>query len=200
MTGPRPSRRSYLAGLSAVAATALAGCTAIEGAFSRETPEPPSYDYLKQTPTYVADGVDLTLPAGVPRVDAVADAALVVLPDDTDMTAEVAVNRWLDGAGIALVGQESEATFHAWQSTDPYEETFDHRGRADSSPDPDVLVTFAIGEELVGTYGTTWADTDDPSDRRVLSALEDALAVEAEEGRPRGNATATPTTGESETG
>lgn len=194
MTGPCPSRRSYLAGFCTASATALAGCTSLTGVFDEDSPEPPSYDFLRQTPTHVDDAVDLTLPTVVPSVDRPADAALVVLPDDTDVSADMAVDRWLDGAGIALVGQESEPTFHAWQDSDPYEEAFEQRGRGDSEPDPELLVSFAVRNERVTTYRFTWGHTDDPSDRELLSALEDALSGEAEDGRPRGNATTMPAT------
>lgn len=195
MTGSRSSRRRYLTGLGVAAATVLAGCTSVSSVLDDGTPEPPSYDFLRQTPTNVADAVTLSLPEGVPAVEQPADAALVVLPDDTDVTPDVAVDWWLDGTGIALLGPNSEETHRAWKRSDAHHEAFEPpHGASDSSPDPELLVSFAIQDDLVTTYGFTWGHTDDPSDREVLTSLEDALAGEAEDGRPRGNATTLPPT------
>lgn len=195
MTGPRPSRRALLRALGVTAPTALAGCASISNGFDDRTPEPPSYDFLRQTPTHLDAAVDVSLPDGVPTVDRPADAALVVLPDDSDVSSEDAVDWWLDGKGIALVGPDCEATHHTWKRSDAYREAFEPpHGGGDSSPDPELLVSFAIEDDLVTTYRTTWGHTDDPGDREVLSSIEDALAGEADDGRPRGNATTLPET------
>ena len=191
MTGPHLPRRTLLGGLCATVSAATAGCAASLPTARDSTPVPPDYDHLRRTPTYVADGVTLSLPHGVPRIATPADAALIVLPADTHVAAATAVEWWVAGRGIALVGSAAERTFFEWHESDAYYAAFDPpHGSGDSSPNPELLVSFAVGREYVTTYRYTWGNTDDPSDNALLESLEEALAGEAEDGRPRGRGTA----------
>ena len=193
MTGPRLQRRTLLGGLCATM-SATAGCSASLPTGRDGTPVPPDYDHLRRTPTYVADGVALSLPDGVPRTTKPADAALIVLPADTHVDAATAVEWWIAGRGIALVGSAAERTFFEWQGSDAHHAAFDPpHPSGDSAPNPELLVSFAVGREYVTTYRHTWGNTDDPSDDALLESLEEALAGEAEDGRPRGRGTASTT-------
>ena len=179
MSGPRRTRRACLVGLSLPVASALTGCSTLLPARSESTPTPPSYEHLRRTAVHVDPGVSLDLPDGVQVVESPANADLVVLPAATDVTAATAVDWLAQETVVALLGADAEETWFRWQRSDEYRDTFDRGGSADASPDPELLVAFAVGVEYVSTHRSTWGHTDDPSDAEVLSALEEALADEA---------------------
>lgn len=171
-------RRQCLLGLVS-ALPLVSGCSTLPDALG-DSPTPPTYESLERTPVYVAPAVSLSLPDGVPRVDAPEDAELVVLPATTDVEPAKALDWLVSGAGVALVGDGSEATLRRWKSSPAYEERFEpSEGGSDSSPNPDLLVAFAVDRDYITTHRYTWGHTDAPSDEELLDALEDALTAEA---------------------
>jgi hypothetical protein len=176
---PTLPRRGFLAGAAATLAAAVAGCSSLPGT-GDDTTEELRFDELHQTPTYVADGVDLSLPEEVPTVTGENNADLLLLPGDTDVAAQQAAD-WLAGAReIALLGEAAEPTWLAWEASEAFEDAFDNRGAADSDPDPDLLVGTTF-DNRTSTYRRTWADG--PRDRDIVRAL-DEIAVDIAERTP----------------
>lgn len=173
------TRRQALAGAAVATLGAVAGC----GRAAPDSSGDRSHAVLHQTPTYVADGVDLTVPEEIPTVNATNNADLLVLPGDTDVEAQRAVDWLAADRAVALLGDGAERTWIAWARSDAYAETFDDRGFGDSEPDPQLLVGAAVGPH-VSTYRHTWGNG--PSDRDVLRALDEDLAdIEAATPRSR---------------
>ena len=169
------SRRRVLAGTAATITTAVAGCSSLPGA--DDTTEALTFDELHQTPTYVADGVDLSLPDEVPTVSEPADADLLLLPGDTDVDAQQAAD-WLAGdREIGLLGDEAEPTWLDWEASDAFEDAFENEGAADSDPDPDLLVGVTF-DQRTSTYRRTWADG--PRERDLQRALDEIMVDIAE--------------------
>ena len=164
----KPTRRDVLRASGVVAVGALAGCSAL----GDDTPEEPSYRQLPTTAVYVADGVDLSVPPEIETVSDPVNADLVVVPADTSVTAEQAVQWLADGRAVALLGDAAEETWHAWTGSADYRDTFDTEGYADSDPDPELLVAGAIGLDVT-TYRYSWGEG--PSDEDVLGALDESL-------------------------
>jgi hypothetical protein len=165
----RLSRRRVLAGLGAAASGFLAGCgsTSDEG-----TPATPTFERLDVTSVHVADDLALSVPAAVPTVGSRANAELLVLPGDAAVGA-AGVADWLaDGKVLGLLGPAAEATWLDWADSEAVAEHFDTEGVSDANPDPQLLVAAAVDRSLP-TYRTTWGD--EPTDRDVLVALDDAL-------------------------
>lgn len=168
MTGPHPTRRRVLAGAAATSIAALAGCTNLPG----EATDEPSYERLPTTPVYLADGVDLTLPDEVETVDGPANADLLVLPDDTDVSADRAVEWLADERAVALLGDGAQDTWLDWTEDDAYISAFGDQGRAEANPAPQLLVG-AYDDGLVTTYRKTWGNG--PDDQDVLAELDEVL-------------------------
>lgn len=169
-SGPKqPSRRRVLAGVGAAAVGAVAGC----GGIAHNEPPDADYAVLTHTPTYVADDVDLSVPEAVPTVSATTNADLLVLPGDTDVGAEQAVEWLAADRVVALLGEAAERTWIEWAESEAYGDAFDDRGLADADPDPQLLVGAAVGLH-VRTYRHTWGNG--PDDRDVLAALDEDLA------------------------
>ena len=175
---PSLPRRRVLAGASAVVSGAVAGCGALSGDGS---PEDLTFSRLHQTPVYVADRVDLSMPDEVPTVTATNNADLIVLPGDTDIGAEQAVDWLTEERVLALLGETAEGTWLGWARSDDFETAFDERGYSDSEPDPELLVAAAVGLH-VPTYRHSWADG--PRERDVLRTLDEDL-VDIETRTPR---------------
>jgi hypothetical protein len=163
------TRRQALASAGVALLGAVAGCSD----FTERSPEEQSYPTLRQTPVYVADGVDLAVPDDIPTVSATTNADLLVLPGDTDVGAEQAVEWLAADLVVALLGEAAEPTWIDWVRSDAYSETFEDRGLADGDPDPQLLVGAAVGLH-VPTYRHTWGNEPDDSD--ILEALDEDLA------------------------
>lgn len=159
-----------LAGVSAAMTAMVAGCSALQ---TDEPAEDQQYTALLTTAVYVADDAELSIPEEIQTVNAANNADLIVVPDDTDVDAEQAVEWLADGRAIAVLGDGSEATWLAWAQSDPFADAFDQNGLSDSEPDPYLLVAAADGLK-VPTYRRSWGDG--PRDRDVLHALDEILA------------------------
>lgn len=164
-------RRRFLAATAAAVTTAVAGCSALPG--TGDTTEELTFDELHQTPTYVADGVDLTLHEEIPTVSATNNADLLLLPGDTDVDAQQAADWLAADRRLALVGDDAEPTWLDWEASEAFQETFDNEGVADGEPDPDLLVGVTF-DNRTSTYGRTWADG--PRERDLLRALDEIVA------------------------
>jgi hypothetical protein len=173
---PPTTRRGLLAGAGALTA-ALAGCSTLRDDGPTPTPEP--LDDLRAATVYVADGVVLSFPTFVERTDDPAAADLLVLSEDTDVSAEQVVAWLQDDRAVALVGDDPQATFLEWTDSEAFGEAF--RGFSESDPPPDVVVVGADGRALE-TYRATWGDG--PTDEKVVRALEDGLESLAETPTP----------------
>lgn len=163
------TRRQALASAGVAFLGAVAGCSGV----TERSPEEQSYPMLRQTPVYVADGVELSIPENVPTVSATNNADLVLLPGATDVKAQQAVDWLAADRAIALLGEAAEPTWIDWVRSDAYSETFEDRGVADGDPDPQLLVGAAVGLR-VPTSRHTWAN--DPDDHDILAALDEDLA------------------------
>lgn len=169
MTGPHPTRRQVLAGTAATSVASLTGCTTLRGEGSTDEP---SYERLPQTAVYVDDGVDLTLPDEVETVRGEENADLLLLPDDTGVSADTAVDWLVDERAVALLGDDAQDTWLDWTESEAYRNAFESRGRGEASPAPQLLVG-AYGDGHVTTYRKTWANG--PDDRDVLAELDEIL-------------------------
>ncbi|NHX37264.1 MULTISPECIES: hypothetical protein [Halolamina] len=165
-------RRRLLAATAAGLTTAVAGCSSLPGT-DDSTPEDLQFDELHQTPTYVADGVDLSLPDEVPTVSGRNNADLLLLPGDTGVDAEQAAEWLAADRAIGLLGDDAEPTWLDWETSDAFKQTFENEGVADSDPDPDLLVGVTF-ENRTSTYGRTWADG--PRERDLIRALDEIVA------------------------
>ncbi|MFB6174201.1 MAG: hypothetical protein ABEI39_06115 [Halobacteriales archaeon] len=172
----RLTRRRCLTGLVASLAAGTAGCGSTLGGTDPETPSPtPSYRHLKHTSVYVAPGVELSVPERVPTASEPGKAGVVVLSGSTDVEAGTALGWLTGGAGVGLLGSDAEPTLIRWLRSDAFEAAFDSSAYADATPDPDFLVAFAVGREFVSTHRFTWGDSDAPTDREMLGAINEAL-------------------------
>jgi hypothetical protein len=158
----------------------LAGCSALPTGTSGA--EDLTFERLDVTAVYVAEGVELSVPAEVQTVSAAHNADLLVLPGDTGADADQVVEWFADDRTVALLGDRSEATWLSWARSDAFEDAFANEGFADSEPDPSLIVGARIGQ-YVRTYRHSWADG--PRDRDVLRALDESL-VDVEEETPPG--------------
>lgn len=178
---PSPTRRRLLAGAGAALLGATAGCANVTGGWvASEDGEDRELRRLDETTTYSADGVDLTLPEAVPTVGTAAEAELLLLPGDTDVGAEQAVDWLAGGKRLALVGIESEPTWLEWASSEPFTRQFDNEGIGDGSPDPQLLGAHAP-ENFVYRYNHTWAGG--PDEQQLVWGL-DGILVEMDERTP----------------
>lgn len=168
-------RRRFVAAAATTLTAAVAGCSTLPG--TGDTTEELTFDELHQTPTYVADGVDLTLPDEVPTVSEPGDADLLLLPGDTDVDPEQAAEWLTEDRKIGLLGEAAEPTWIDWEESDAFEETFDNQGIGDSEPDPQLLVGVTF-DNRTSTYGRTWADG--PRERDLIRALDEIMVDIAE--------------------
>lgn len=166
-----------LAGAGAALAAAVTGCAALPG---DDAPQNQTYERLQRTAVYVADGVDLSVPEEVQTVNAAGNADLLVLPGDTGVDAETAVDWLAAGRVVSLLGGAAEATWLSWARSETYRDAFGEGGFGDSEPDPELLVATAR-ETDVTTYRRSWSD--EPRNRDVLRALDETL-VDIETGTP----------------
>lgn len=168
------TRRHLLTCASTGLVGALAGCA---GLTDDSTPEELQFERLQATAVYVEEGVDLSMPDEVGTVRATNNADLLVLPGDTGVEAEQAVDWLAADRVLALLGDDTEASWLAWARSDAFSDAFENRGVADSDPDPQLLVAAAVDRQVT-TYRRTWADG--PRDRDVLRALDETLVDLAE--------------------
>lgn len=170
------TRRTALRACGVAALGSFAGCSALPRD-SSDT-EDPSYERLDVTAVYVADGVELSIPAEIETVNAPYNADLLVLPDDTNADANQAVEWLTDERVLALLGENSEATWLSWTRSDAFRDAFANEGYGDSEPDPSLVVGARIGLRTT-TYRYSWGD--EPRDRDVFEALDESLvAIETE--------------------
>lgn len=170
------TRRRALAGLAAALTGATAGCSELghrlSGAGEADaTPEDPSYERLDRVGVYLDDAVDLAVPEEVGTVGSPGEADLLVLPDDAEADAGQAADWLAADRLVALLGDESQATWLEWARSDAFAEAFGG-GYAEGRPAPQLLVGAAIGDRVT-TYRTTWEGG--PSDPDVLEELDEAL-------------------------
>lgn len=166
---PPLTRRRLVRNAGVALSVAAAGCGTLPG---DGTPDEQSYDRLQQTAVYVADDVSLSLPEEIPTVTATNNADLLVLPGDTDIEAQQAVDWLADERILALLGGSAEDTWLSWARSDAYDDTFQDEGVSDSEPDPQLLVAAAVGLHVT-TYRHSWGDG--PRDRDVLRKLDEDL-------------------------
>jgi hypothetical protein len=167
----RSTRRRFLQGVSAISVASLAGCSVLS---DDSTPTPtPEYDTLEGTPTYRGDDVGLGLPEAVPRADSPSGAELIVVHGNPSVDADQAISWLADGRAVALLGDAAAETWREWTSSDAYAEAFDDRGRAESDPEPHLLVAGA-NETTVRTNRYSWADL--PSNAELVESLDEAVA------------------------
>jgi hypothetical protein len=164
-------RRRFIAASAATITTAVAGCSSLPD--PGNTSEQLLFDELHQTPTYVADGVEIDLHEEIPTVSTTDNADLLLLPGDTDVEAQRAADWLAADRAIALLGDDAEATWLDWEASDAFDDTFENQGVADSDPDPDLLVGVTF-ETRTATYRRSWADG--PRDRDIVRALDEILA------------------------
>lgn len=174
MTYPS-TRRDVLAGAGFAVTAGLAGCQRWLGGEASPTQAPPSYDHLAERSVYVADDLELSVPSPISPVASRDDADLLVLPPDTSVSAEQAVEWLANERVVALVGPEAESTWLRWASSDAYADAFGSGGLSETEPKPDLLVAFPE-RGLIVTDRTTWGNDYDARD--VFEAIEEALGPE----------------------
>ncbi len=179
MTGP-PSRRTVLR-RAALTLPLFAGCS-LPNRDAPATTTPESYPHLEATATYLADGVDVALPASVPRAETPGEAGLAVFPPAPDTEPGDAVTWLVDGTAVAVLGRPADEFLLRVQRSEAADEAFGRRGYGVSDRPPHLQVAFGVGgdgEGYVSTHSYTWGDLDEgerPSDERVLESLDEALA------------------------
>lgn len=165
------TRRRLLQGLSALSVASIAGCSVLSDA---STPTPaPEYDTLEGTSTYRSDDVGLSLPEAVPRAASPTGAELIVLHGNPSVEADQAITWLADGRVVALLGDAATETWRGWTNSDAYAEAFDDRGRAESDPEPHLLVAGA-NETTVRTNRYSWGNL--PSNTELVESLDEAVA------------------------
>ncbi|RDZ48203.1 hypothetical protein C5B86_03885 [Haloferax sp. Atlit-19N] len=174
------TRRNALRACGIAALSSLAGCSALPPDDSNA--EQPSYERLDVTPVYVADGVDLSMPAAIETVSAPHNADLLVLPDETDTDATQAVEWLTDDRVLALLGETAETTWLSWARSDAFRDVFDTQGYSESEPSPTLVVGAKVG---VNTTTSRYSWGDEPSHRDVLRAPDESL-VAIEQRTPTG--------------
>lgn len=169
--GPCPGirRRNVLAATSTVLLGAVAGCPAFADEDSIDDIE---FERFHQTPVYLADDVELSMPEEIQTVSEPADAELIITPDEPDVPPEQAAEWLADGRILALLGDEAENTWLSWVRSDAFDEAFDIQGIAEGEPDPDLLVGVAIDQQPT-RYNRTWERGPHESD--ILKAVDEIL-------------------------
>lgn len=166
------TRRRVLRAGGATFLASLAGCVALPTDASDA--EEPSYENLDATAVYVADEVELSMPAAIETVDATHNADLLVLPGETTADADQAVEWLAAGRVLALLGDGAETTWLSWAQSDVFRDSFENRGYGDAEPDPSLVIGAKIGL-YVETYRHSWVD--EPRDRDVLETLDESLVA-----------------------
>ncbi|WP_058828748.1 hypothetical protein [Haloferax sp. Q22] len=166
------TRRNALRACGIAALSSLAGCSALQ-TDDQDTAQP-TYERLDVTPVYVAEEVDLSMPAAIETVSAPHNADLLVLPDETDTDATQAVEWLVDDRVIALLGQNAEGTWLSWVQSDAFRDVFDTQGYSESDPAPSLVVGAKVGLNTT-TSRYSWGDA--PSTRDVLEALDESLVA-----------------------
>lgn len=170
------TRRSVLGAGGIALLTPFAGCSALSTKSSNA--DDLTFERLDTTAVYAADAVELSMPEEIGTVSATHNADLILLPSDTDVGADQAVEWFADERVIALLGDSAEATWLAWARSDAFREAFKNDGYADSEPDPSLVVGAKVGL-YVTTHRRSWSGS--PRDRDILRALDDVLvAIETE--------------------
>jgi len=164
-----------LGGLAGVGS--LAGCSVPMMSDSTGEDEL-SFERLHGTAVYVAEGVDLSFPEELQTVSQPYNADLLIHPDDTTADPEQVVKWFADDRIIALIGGNAESKWLDWARSDAFTDHFKNDGYSDSEPDPSLLVAANFGLS-VKTYRYSWGD--EPRDRDVLRALDEALVAIANE-------------------
>jgi hypothetical protein len=174
---PAPTRRRLLAASAAGLLGATAGCANLQHRLGDDGEPPTDEQSLRRLPemaTYVADGVDLSVPSALTVVDDASDAEVIVLPGDTDVAAARAVDWLVDDRYVALYGDAAEATWLAWTDSDAYADAFGPEGAADADPDPQLVVAGTSGGRAT-THRKTWGDP--PDDEAVFLAVDEAVVT-----------------------
>ncbi|RDZ52694.1 hypothetical protein C5C07_13070 [Haloferax sp. Atlit-4N] len=174
------TRRNALRACGIAALSSLAGCSALQTDDSDT--EKPTYERLDVTPVYVADGLDLSMPAAIETVNAPHNADLLVLPDETDTDATQALEWLTDDRVLALLGENAETTWLSWARSDAFNDVFNTQGYSESEPDPSLVVAAKVGRNTT-TSRYSWGS--EPSTRDVLEGLDDSL-VAIEQRTPTG--------------
>jgi hypothetical protein len=168
-----PTRRRLLAGAGAALLGATAGCANVTGGWvGGDDGEDRELQRLDETTTYRADGVDLTLPETVPAAGSAGAAELLLLPGDTDVETDQAVDWLAGGKRLALVGSESEPTWLEWAGSEPFTRQFDNEGIGDGTPDPQLVAAHAV-DNFVYRYNHTWEGG--PDDQQLVWGIDEFL-------------------------
>lgn len=177
MSPPR-TRRTLLRTAGTALLAGLAGCTRqLRRPGDPATPTTPTYTRLRETPAFLADGVDLELPDGVTQVETAADAGLVVLPPDPAVEPATAVDWLTDGTVLAVVGRPADEFVLRIHRSDAARNAFDSTGYGDPSDPVDVMGAFAVGTQYISTAAYSYGDP--PSDEEVVGDLEETLDTAA---------------------
>ncbi|WP_042664573.1 hypothetical protein [Haloferax sp. ATB1] len=166
------TRRNALRACGIAALSSFAGCSALPPDDSDT--EKPTYERLDVTPVYVAEEVDLAMPATIETVNAPHNADLLVLPADTTTDAEQAVEWLTDDRVLALLGETAETTWLSWVRSDAFRDAFDTQGYSESEPSPTLVVGAKVG---LNTTTSRYSWGDEPSHRDVLQALDESLVA-----------------------
>lgn len=170
------SRREtlYISGVALL--SSLSGCP--DSLSDTSTPEEQTFDRLDTTTVYVADSVELSLPPAIQTVTEPSNADLLILPDDTAVDAQRAVEWLLADRIIALLGDDSQPKWLSWVQSDAFRDTFENGGYAKSKPTPYLVVGAKIGQ-YYKPYSASFGG--EPNDQSILRALDDDLVDIADE-------------------
>jgi hypothetical protein len=156
-------RRAYLAALTGAAAT-LAGCS---DALSPGTPTPTETPFtwrVRRRPVYFGPGVGRQPPDYMQVVEDPADAVLVVLDENTDVSGDRVVGWLRDGLAVGVLGNGAvERLFDLLQAGDAGE-YFDASVMVPGdmeSIDGAVVEPLAAEEDDKPGLGTGFVDNDD---------------------------------------
>lgn len=150
--------------------SSLAGCP--DSFSGSSTSEEQTFDRLDTTSIYIADSVELSLPQVIQTTPEPSNADLLILPAETAVDAQQAVEWLLDDRIIAILGYDSQPKWLSWVRSNAFNDAFENRGYSKSEPTP-YLVTGA----RIGAYYKPYKSSfgGDSNDRTVLRAMDNHL-------------------------
>lgn len=176
------TRRQKLTFLTSVSICGLSGCVNnIPGLNPGGNPE---YDYARERPIYISEGIDLQFPDGINKATSVDDADMIVLSTETDTSADNVVS-WMRGQKAVSVfgdGDDVKETWDVWRESDAYREIEGEAraGSTQASADSKMLAARWKKQSIVAASTSTWGS--DPGGGELIEHIDYAFQLMDEDG------------------